>query len=99
MNQQYIRRIVFIALWTAVVGLLAMPAFGQITPGGVAVQGIATELIAVARWGGVIVFVVMGLWLAIEHQHGVFGKLATVIIALIFALFPQQMVAYLQSIG
>jgi type IV secretory pathway VirB2 component (pilin) len=66
-------------------------AFGQ------AAQGIATEMISIAKWVGIILCIACGIGIY-AGGHGAVGKVAGLFIGLVFALFPAQIVSWVQSL-
>jgi len=76
----------------SVIAMAQTSAFGQ------AAQGIATEVIATTKWIAIIVLIVAGLSIAFSHDHGVMGRLTTMLVALLIAIFAQPLVTWLYSI-
>ena len=84
-------RWVFLFSLTAVLALAQTSAFGQ------AAQGIATEMIAIAKWLGIILCIACGIGIY-AGGHGAIAKVAGFFVGLIFALFPAQIVSWVQSL-
>ena len=81
-------------------GLTATLCFAQSSPFGTAAQGTAQEMIAIAKWVGIIIAVVCGLSMAGGGQHGshIGGKLAGLLIGLVLALFATPIVNWVQNL-
>ena len=78
-------------------GLTATLAFGQTSSFGTAAQGIATEMIAIAKWVGIILCIVCAFGLMVGGAHAV-AKFSGLIIGLVLALFAQPIVAWVQAL-
>ena len=76
---------------TAAIAVAQTSAFGQ------AAQGIATEMIAIAKWLGIILCIACGIGIY-AGGHGAMAKAAGFFVGLIFALFPAQIVSWVQSL-
>lgn len=85
------------AALVALFGLTATGAFGQTSSFGTAAQGIATEMIAIAKWVGIILCIVCAFGLMVGGSHAV-AKFSGLIIGLVLALFAQPIVAWVQAL-
>jgi hypothetical protein len=83
--------------WTLVFALTATVAFAQTSSFGQAAQGIATEMIAIAKWVGIILCVICGLGL-MGGGPGVVAKVSGLFLGLIFALFASPIITWVQSL-
>lgn len=81
----------------AVFGLTATLAFAQTSSFGTAAQGIATEMIAIAKWVGIILCIICAFGLMAGGAHAV-AKFSGLIMGLILALFAQPIVAWVQAL-
>ena len=81
----------------ALFGLTATLAFAQTSSFGTAAQGIAMEMIAIAKWVGIILCIVCAFGLMVGGAHAV-AKFSGLIIGLILALFAQPIVAWVQAL-
>jgi hypothetical protein len=81
----------------ALFGLTATLAFAQTSSFGTAAQGIATEMIAIAKWVGIILCIVCAFGLMVGGTHAV-AKFSGLIIGLVLALFAQPIVAWVQAL-
>jgi type IV secretory pathway VirB2 component (pilin) len=81
-------------------GFTATIAFAQSSSFGTAAQGIAQEMIAIAKWVGIIIAVICGLSMAGGGQHGshIGAKLTGLVIGLVLALFATPIVNWVQSL-
>ena len=78
-------------------GLTAMAALAQTSSFGQAAQGIAQEMISIAKWVGIILCIACGIGIY-AGGHGAAGKVAGLFVGLVFALFPAQIVSWVQSL-
>jgi hypothetical protein len=78
-------------------GLTAVCCFAQSSSFGQAAMGIATEMIAIARWVGIIMCIICGLAIMAGGAHTM-GKIGGLIIGLIFALFAAPIVTWVQAL-
>lgn len=81
-------------------GLFALAAgccFAQTSSFGQAAQGIAQEMIFIAKWIGIIMCIICGFGL-MAGGPGVIAKITGVFIGLIFALFATPIVSWIQTI-
>ena len=85
----------------AAVGLTAsLLCLAQTSSFGQAAQGIATEMIGIAKWLGIILCIICGLGLmgGGGHGAGMFGKITGLVIGLVFALFATPIVNWIQAL-
>lgn len=66
-------------------------AFGQ------AAQGIATEMIAIAKWVGIILCIICGIGL-MAGGPGTIAKVSGLLLGLIFALFASPIITWVQAL-
>ena len=66
MNQKLARFLPKALNWGLLIGLTATLAFAQTSSFGQAAQGIATEMIAIAKWVGIILCIICGIGLMAE---------------------------------
>lgn len=81
-------------------GMLALTAvccFAQTSSFGQAAQGIATEMIAIAKWIGIILCIICGIGL-MAGGPGVIAKCSGLFLGLIFALFASPIIGWVQSL-
>jgi len=81
-------------------GLLVLTAvccFAQSSSIGVATEGLATEMIAIAKWAGIIVMIVCGIGVA-TGGPGMLAKLSGAFLGLVVALFASPLVSWIQSL-
>lgn len=78
-------------------GLTATVAFAQTSSFGTAAQGIATEMIAIAKWVGIILCIICAFGLMVGGAHAV-AKFSGLLIGLVLALFAQPIVAWVQAL-
>jgi TrbC/VIRB2 family pilin len=83
--------------WGLVFGLTATVAFAQTSSFGQAAQGIATEMIAIAKWVGIILCVICGIGL-MAGGPGTVAKVSGLFLGLIFALFASPIITWVQSL-
>jgi len=69
--------------------LTATLAFAQSSAFGQAAQGIATEMIAIAKWVGIILCIGCGIGIY-SGGHGAVAKVSGFFIGLVFALFSRS---------
>jgi len=85
------------ASWAILFGLTAMLAFAQTSSFGQAAQGIATEMIAIAKWVGIILCIICGIGL-MAGGPGTIAKISGLILGLIFALFASPIITWVQAL-
>lgn len=90
MSSKYIRFFVLFGV-TAACCLAQNSSFGQ------AAQGIANEMVAIARWLGIIMCIICGIGIMAGGAHMV-GKIGGLIVGLIFALFATPLVTWVQTL-
>jgi hypothetical protein len=77
--------------------LCAVCCFAQSSSFGQAAQGIATEMIAIAKWVGIIMCIICGFGLMLsEHHSG--AKIVGLVIGMVFALFASPIVNWVQAL-
>jgi type IV secretory pathway VirB2 component (pilin) len=86
-----------VALWALLFGLTAAVAFAQSSSFGQAAQGIATEMIAIAKWVGIILCIICGIGL-MAGGPGVIAKVSGLVLGLVFALFASPIVTWVSSL-
>ena len=79
-------------------GVSAACCYAQSTSIGVAAQGVANEMVAIARWVGIILLIICGLACMAGGTH-MAGKIGGAILGLIIALSAPSLVAWIQSHG
>lgn len=79
---------------------MGVVAFAQSSAFGQAAQGIAAEMVAIAKWMGIILCIVCGLGLMAGGGHGagMMGKVSGLVLGLIFALFAGPIVTWVQAL-
>lgn len=80
-----------------VFGLTATLVFAQSSSFGQAAQGIATEMIAIAKWVGIILCIICGISL-MAGGPGTIAKVSGLLLGLIFALFASPIITWVQSL-
>jgi hypothetical protein len=85
------------AYWVALLGLTATLAFAQTSSFGQAAQGVATEMIAIAKWVGIILCIISGIGL-MAGGPGAIAKISGLFLGLIFALFASPIITWFQSL-
>ena len=78
-------------------GLSATLAFAQTSSFGQAAQGIATEMIAIAKWVGIILCIVCGIGL-MAGGPGTIAKVSGLLLGLVFALFASPIITWVQAL-
>ena len=81
----------------ALFGLTATLAFAQTSSFGTAAQGIATEMVAIAKWVGIILCIICAFGLMAGGAHAV-AKFSGLLMGLVLALFAQPIVAWVQAL-
>ena len=81
----------------ALMAFTAVACFAQTSSFGTATQGFATEMVAIAKWVGIMLVVGCGLAIA-AGGHGAMAKGAGLLAGLALALFAAPMVAWVQSL-
>ena len=85
------------AQWGLVFALTAALAFAQSSSFGQAAQGIAQEMIAIAKWVGIILCIICGIGL-MAGGPGTIAKISGLLLGLIFALFESPIITWVQSL-
>ena len=75
----------------------AVLAFAQSSSFGQAAQGIANEMIAIAKWVGIILCIICGIGL-MAGGPGTIAKISGLLLGLIFALFASPIITWVQSL-
>lgn len=83
--------------WGVVFALGATLAFAQSSSFGQAAQGIAQEMIAIAKWVGIILCIICGIGL-MAGGPGTVAKVSGLLLGLIFALFASPIITWVQSL-
>ena len=78
-------------------GLTATAALAQTSSFGVAAQGIATEMIAIAKWVGIILCIICGIGL-MAGGPGTVAKISGLLLGLVFALFASPIITWVQAL-
>lgn len=85
------------ALCALVLAGTAVLAFAQTSSFGQAAQGIATEMIAIAKWVGIILCIICGIGL-MAGGPGTITKVSGLVLGLIFALFASPIITWIQAL-
>jgi type IV secretory pathway VirB2 component (pilin) len=85
------------ARWALLFGLTATLAFAQTSSFGQAAQGIANELIAIAKWIGIILCIICGIGL-MAGGPGTVAKVSGLLLGLVFALFASPIITWVQGL-
>jgi type IV secretory pathway VirB2 component (pilin) len=86
-----------VAFWALLFGVTATLAFAQTSSFGQAAQGIATEMIAIAKWVGIILCIICGIGL-MAGGPGTIAKISGLILGLVFALFASPIITWVQAL-
>lgn len=78
-------------------GLTATVAFAQNSSFGQAAQGIANEMIAIAKWVGIILCIICGIGL-MAGGPGTVAKVSGLLLGLVFALFASPIITWVQGL-
>jgi hypothetical protein len=78
--------------------LFAACALAQNDPFNRTAQGVATSAIALARWIGIIAMIGFGFSIMASHDRGIMGRMGGVFAGLIFALFANPIVTWVQGL-
>ena len=78
-------------------GLTATLAFAQTSSFGQAAEGIANEMIAIAKWVGIILCIICGIGL-MAGGPGTIAKVSGLLLGLIFALFASPIITWIQAL-
>jgi type IV secretory pathway VirB2 component (pilin) len=80
-----------------VIAATAVIAFAQSSSFGQAAQGIAQEMIAIAKWVGIILCIICGIGL-MAGGPGTIAKVSGLFLGLIFALFASPIITWIQGL-
>ena len=83
--------------WALLLGLTTALAFAQSSSFGQAAQGFAQEMIAIAKWIGIILCIICGIGL-MAGGPGTIAKVSGLFLGLIFALFASPIITWVQSL-
>jgi type IV secretory pathway VirB2 component (pilin) len=83
--------------WGLLLGFIATLAFAQTSSFGQAAQGIAVEMIAIAKWVGIILCIICGIGL-MAGGPGTVAKVSGLVLGLIFALFASPIINWVQAL-
>jgi type IV secretory pathway VirB2 component (pilin) len=72
-------------------------AFAQTSSFGTAAQGIANEMIAIAKWVGIILCIICGIGL-MAGGPGTIAKVSGLLLGLVFALFASPIIGWVQGL-
>ena len=86
-----------VSRWALLLGLTATLALAQTSSFGQAAQGIATEMIAIAKWVGIILCIICGIGL-MAGGPGTIAKVSGLILGLVFALFASPIITWVQAL-
>lgn len=81
-----------------VLAFAAVPVMAQSSAFGQAAAGISTETVSDARYVAIIIMTIVGLSLVAFHEHGVVGRIITMVSCFIFALLATPIVGYILSL-
>ncbi len=97
MNHKLVRISIRAAQLGLVFGLTTALCFAQSSSFGQAAQGIANEMIAIAKWVGIILCIICGIGL-MAGGPGVIAKVSGLLLGLIFALFASPIITWVQGL-
>jgi len=97
MNQKLARFLPKALHWGLLIGFTATVAFAQTSSFGQAAQGIATEMIAIAKWVGIILCIICGIGL-MAGGPGTVAKVSGLLLGLVFALFASPIISWVQAL-
>jgi type IV secretory pathway VirB2 component (pilin) len=97
MSTKAIRVSARVVHWTVLLGLTTTLAFAQTSSFGQAAQGIATEMIAIAKWVGIILCIICGIGL-MAGGPGTIAKVSGLLLGLVFALFASPIITWVQAL-
>ena len=97
MNSNILRVSGRVASWGLLLGLTATLAFAQTSSFGQAAQGIATEMIAIAKWVGIILCIVCGIGL-MAGGPGTIAKVSGLLLTTFAALFASPIITWVQAL-
>ena len=93
-NLRLSRQLAYLAV---LFGLTATLAFAQTSSFGQAAQGIATEMIAITKWVGIILCIICGIGL-MAGGPGTIAKVSGLLLGLVFALFASPIITWVQAL-
>src|SRR5579875_192137 len=96
-NRSYSNALASAARWALLIGGTAVIAFAQSSSFEQAAQGIAQEMIAIAKWVGIILCIICGIGL-MAGGPGTIAKVSGLLLGLIFALFASPIITWVQSL-
>jgi type IV secretory pathway VirB2 component (pilin) len=85
------------AQWLLLIGLTATLAFAQSSSFGRAAQGMAVEMIAIAKWLGIILCIICGIGM-MAGGPGTVAKMSGLLLGLVLALFASPIVSWVQAL-
>ncbi len=97
MSGNFQRSLLRILKWSALAAFAATLAFAQSSSFGQAAQGIAQEMISIAKWVGIILCIICGIGL-MAGGPGTIAKVSGLFLGLIFALFASPIITWVQSL-
>jgi type IV secretory pathway VirB2 component (pilin) len=97
MNSKAIRVSARVAHWALLLGLTTTLALAQTSSFGQAAQGIAIEMIAIAKWIGIILCIICGIGL-MAGGPGTIAKVSGLLLGLVFALFASPIITWVQAL-
>ena len=97
MNKSITRVFTQLARGVLVLGLSMSLAFAQTSSVGTAAQGIATEMVAIAKWIGIILCIICGIGL-MAGGPGTIAKVSGLLLGLVFALFASPIIGWVQGL-
>jgi type IV secretory pathway VirB2 component (pilin) len=83
--------------WLLLIGASAAIAFAQSSSFSQAAQGIAQEMISIAKWVGIILCIICGIGL-MAGGPGTIAKVSGLFLGLIFALFASPIITWIQGL-
>jgi type IV secretory pathway VirB2 component (pilin) len=96
-NRRYSSALASGTKWALLIGATAAIAFAQSSSFGQAAQGIAQEMIAIAKWVGIILCIICGIGL-MAGGPGTIAKVSGLFLGLIFALFASPIITWIQGL-
>jgi len=97
MKNRLVRTLPKAMQWGLILGFTATLAFAQTSSFGQAAQGIATEMIAITKWVGIILCIICGIGL-MAGGPGTVAKVSGLILGLVFALFASPIITWVQAL-
>ena len=96
-NRNYSSAFTAGAKWVLLIGATTAIAFAQSSSFSQAAQGIAQEMIAIAKWVGIILCIICGIGL-MAGGPGTIAKVSGLFLGLIFALFASPIITWIQGL-